>query len=85
LVFSCQYHSIVVLHSYISSGGWEIFPLVVAVQRRSLTPSKMYKNPKSLMVIICPSCFNNLYNDVFCVYGFCMLLTVNSDYFLKQY
>jgi len=24
-------------------------------------------------------------NAVFCTYGFCMVLTVNSDYFFKQY
>jgi hypothetical protein len=37
--FSCQYHSTVALQ-LISSGGWGICPLVTAIQRRSLTPSK---------------------------------------------
>jgi hypothetical protein len=34
-----QYHYTAVLHTHISSGGWTC-PLVEAVQRRSLTPSK---------------------------------------------
>jgi hypothetical protein len=37
-VFPCQYHSTVVLHIHVLSGGRTIFPLVAAVQRRSLTP-----------------------------------------------
>jgi hypothetical protein len=24
-------------------------------------------------------------NTVFCIYGFCMILTVNRDYFLKEH
>jgi hypothetical protein len=39
-VFPCQYHPTVVLHTHISSGGWTICPLVAAVQRHSLIPSK---------------------------------------------
>jgi hypothetical protein len=39
-VFPCQYHSTVVLHTHISSGGWTLCPLVAAVQMRSLTPPK---------------------------------------------
>jgi hypothetical protein len=39
-VFSCQYHSTVVLHTHVSSGGWTVCLLVAAVQRRSLTSSK---------------------------------------------
>jgi hypothetical protein len=34
--FSCQYHSIVFLHTHISSRRWTICPLVEAVQRRRL-------------------------------------------------
>jgi hypothetical protein len=51
-VFPCQYHSTVVLHTHISSGGWTICPLVAAVQRRSLTPSKStsyYVEQRSLL------------------------------------
>jgi hypothetical protein len=36
LVFPCQYHSTVVLHTHISYGVWTICPPVAAVQRRSL-------------------------------------------------
>jgi hypothetical protein len=35
-VFSCQYHSTVVLHTRIPFGGRTICPLVAAVQRRNL-------------------------------------------------
>jgi hypothetical protein len=42
LVLPCQYHSTIVLHTHISSGGWTVCPLVVAVQRHSLTPSVQY-------------------------------------------
>jgi hypothetical protein len=38
LRLSRQYHSIVVFHAHISSGGWIICPVVAAVQRHSLTP-----------------------------------------------
>jgi hypothetical protein len=38
LLFPCQYNSTVALHAHISSRGLAIGPLVVAVQRRSLTP-----------------------------------------------
>jgi hypothetical protein len=37
--FLCQYHSTVTLHTHIS-GGWTKGPLVAAVQRHSLTPSR---------------------------------------------
>jgi hypothetical protein len=38
----------------------------------------------SVVVITCPA-FLIICNAVFCIYGFCMLLTVNSDYFLETY
>jgi hypothetical protein len=38
--FPCQYHSTIILHTHISSGGWTTCPLGAAVQRHSLTPSK---------------------------------------------
>jgi hypothetical protein len=38
-VFSCQYHSTVVIHTHISSRGWTVCPFLAAVQRRSFTPS----------------------------------------------
>jgi hypothetical protein len=37
LVFTCQYHSTVALHTHISSGGWTVGMLVAAVQRHNLT------------------------------------------------
>jgi hypothetical protein len=40
-VFSCQYRSTVAIHTRISSGGWNIGPLVATVHRRSLTPSTL--------------------------------------------
>jgi hypothetical protein len=39
LVLQSKYHSTVALHTYKSSGGWIIGPLVAAVQRHSLMPS----------------------------------------------
>jgi len=39
LIFTCQYHSTMALHTHISPGGRTIGPLVTAVQRHSLTPS----------------------------------------------
>jgi hypothetical protein len=39
-ILHCQYHFTAFLHTYVSSGGWKICPLVTAVQRPSLTPSK---------------------------------------------
>jgi hypothetical protein len=39
-VFPCQYHSTVVLRTRVSSGGWTIGPLVAAVLRHGLIPSK---------------------------------------------
>jgi hypothetical protein len=38
--FPCQYHSMTLLHTHSSSGGWTACPSVAAVQRHSLTPSK---------------------------------------------
>jgi hypothetical protein len=38
LVFPCRYHCSVALNTRISSKGWKISPLVVAVQRDSLIP-----------------------------------------------
>jgi hypothetical protein len=45
-VFPCQYHSTVVFHTHLSSGGWTICALVAAVQRRSLTPSQSTFYPR---------------------------------------
>jgi hypothetical protein len=37
--FPCRYHSTMLVHAYISPGGWTIGQLVAAVQRRILTSS----------------------------------------------
>jgi hypothetical protein len=43
-VFPCQCHcTVVLLHTRVSSGEWTICPLLAAVQRYSLIPSKIYK------------------------------------------
>jgi len=39
-VFPCQYHSTMAFHTHISSRIWTVGPLVAAVQRYRLTPSK---------------------------------------------
>jgi hypothetical protein len=38
-IFPCRYLPVMVLHAYISPGGWTITPMTAAVQRRSLTAS----------------------------------------------
>jgi hypothetical protein len=43
--------------------------------RNPLTPSGNYMNEPSALTVS---------NAVFCIYWFCMVLIVNSDYFLKQ-
>jgi hypothetical protein len=53
LVFPCQYHSTVVLHTHIA-WGWRIGSLVAAVQRHSLTPST-WKMPL-LWDAVCGNC-----------------------------
>jgi hypothetical protein len=40
-VFPWKYHSTVVFNTHISSGGWTICPLAVAVQRCGLTPLQL--------------------------------------------
>jgi hypothetical protein len=40
-VFPCRCDSTMVLHAHISPGGWNIGPLLTAVQRRSLNPIDM--------------------------------------------
>jgi hypothetical protein len=40
LVFPCQYHSTIILHTHTSSAGWTICQLVAALQRHCFTPSK---------------------------------------------
>jgi hypothetical protein len=44
LVFPCQYHSTEVLHTHVSSGGWTICPLLVAVQGRKMSTHKNQSN-----------------------------------------
>jgi hypothetical protein len=52
------------------------FLLVIGVICITLTLS-------SLMVTICNSCFK-INTSAICIYGFCMTLTVNNNYFPEQ-
>jgi hypothetical protein len=47
-VSTCQYHSTVALHTYISSGGCTIGPLCAAVQRHRLAPIDINKDASTL-------------------------------------
>jgi hypothetical protein len=41
--------------------------------------------PLHKVILICGSSLLHVPNAAFCIYGFCMVLNVNSDHFLKRH
>jgi hypothetical protein len=55
--------------------------MIVSPARNPLAYVTMVKS--HLVVTICPN-YLKICNAAFCIYGFCMVLTVNRDHFLEQ-